>query len=93
MVIEKINIPKLMPDNDAAYINHVQFLIESIDQDANLVVMQKINSLGFYVTPSDPKLKPYIIKNIRKSHYKLGVKIEFSKSVNATEKISFWTNY
>lgn len=91
MLVEKINIPKLMLDNDAAYINHIEFLVNSIDEDAKLTVIQKLDSLGFQVVPSDEKLKPFIIKAIRKSHYKLGLKIDFSKSVNATNIISFWT--
>lgn len=80
-----------MRDNDAAYINHVQFLVEAIDENASLTVTQKLDSVGFKVIPSDKKLKPFIIKNIRKSHYKLGLKIDFSKSVNTTDSISFWT--
>ena len=92
MLVEKINIPKLMLDNDAAYINHVEYVIQSIDEDAKLTIIRKIDdSLGFQVVPSDTKLKPFLIKAIRKSHYKLGLKIDFSKSVNASEKISFWT--
>lgn len=91
MIVEKINIPKLILDNDAAYINHVEYLVSSIDENAKLTVIQKINSIGFRVTPSDKKLKPFIIKNVRKSHYKLGLKIDFSKSVNAVDTISFWT--
>ncbi len=91
MIVEKINIPKLMLDNDAAYINHIEFLVNSIDENAKLSVMQRLDSLGFRVIPSDEKLKPFIIKAIRKSHYKLGLKIDFSKSVNAGNSISFWT--
>lgn len=91
MIVEKINIPKLMLDNDAAYINHIEYLINSIDEDATLTMVQKISSIGFHIIPSDEKLKPFIIKAIRKSHYKLGLKIDFSKSVNASNKISFWT--
>ncbi len=91
MIVEKINIPKLMPDNDAAYINHIEYIINSIDEDATLTMIQKINSIGFQVIPSDNRLKSFIIKAIRRSHYKLGLKIDFSKSVNASNKISFWT--
>lgn len=91
MIVEKINIPHLMPDNDAAYINHVEYMIKSIDEDCILKIIQKLKSIGFQITPSEPKLKPFIIKAIRKSHYKLGLKIDFSKSVNATNLISFWT--
>ena len=91
MIVTKINIPVLMKDNDAAYLNHVEFLVKSIDEDASLTVTQKINSIGFQIAPSDVKLKPFIIKNIRKSHYRLGLKIDFSKSVNSTNTISFWT--
>jgi hypothetical protein len=91
MIVEKINIPKLMLDNDAAYINHVEYVINTIDEDARLTVIQKISSIGFQIIPSDIKLKSFIIKAIRKTHYKLGLKIDFSKSVNATNIISFWT--
>jgi hypothetical protein len=91
MLVDKINIPKLMLDNDAAYINHVEFLVSSIDEDARLTIIQRLDSLGFQIVPSTEKLKPFIIKAIRKSHYKLGLKIDFSKSVNATSTISFWT--
>lgn len=91
MIVEKINIPKLLRDNDAAYINHIEYIVNSIDEDAKMTVIQKIDSLGFQIIPSDEKLKPFIIKGIRKSHYKLGLKIDFSKSVNAKNIISFWT--
>jgi len=91
MIVEKINIPKLMLDNDAAYINHVEYVISTIDEDAKLTIIQKLDSIGFQIIPSQEKLKPFIIKAIRKTHYKLGLKIDFSKSVNASKIISFWT--
>lgn len=91
MIVNKINIPKLMKDNDAAYIQHVEAIINSIDEEAKLTVIQKIDAIGFQVIPSDEKLKAFIIKAIRKSHYKLNLKIDFSKSVNALNIISFWT--
>lgn len=91
MIVEKINIPVLMRDNDAAYINHVEAIVNTIDEEAKLTVIQRLDSLGFQIIPSDLKLKPFIIKAIRKTHYKLGLKIDFSKSVNATNIISFWT--
>lgn len=91
MVIEKINIPKLMPDNDAAYINHVESVVRSIDEECKLTIVRRLDSLSFQVIPSITALKPFLIKAIRKSHYKLGLKIDFSKSVNASDFISFWT--
>lgn len=91
MIIHKVNIPKLMRDNDAAYINHVENVVNAVDEEARLTIIQKIDAIGFQVIPSDEKLKPFLIKAIRKSHYKLNLKIDFSKSVNATNIISFWT--
>lgn len=91
MIVEKINIPHLMLDNDAAYINHVEYIVKSIDEDAKLTVIQRLNSLSFRIEPSDPKLKSFLIKAIRKTHYKLELKIDFSKSVNTTDSITFWT--
>lgn len=91
MIVEKINIPSLMMDNDAAYINHVEYVVRSIDEEAKLTVMQRLNSLAFKIIPSNQQLKPFIIKAIRKTHYKLDLKIDFSKSVNTTESITFWT--
>ncbi len=91
MIVEKVNIPKLMRDNDAAYINHIEYIVNSIDEESKLTIIQKIDALGFQIIPSNEKLKPFLIKAIRKSHYKLGLKIDFSKSVNAKNIISFWT--
>jgi hypothetical protein len=91
MIVEKINIPKLMRDNDAAYLNHVEYVVSSVDEGATLRVIQKLDSIGFQVIPSDEKLKSPLIKAIRKAHYKLGLEIDFSKSVNASITISFWT--
>lgn len=91
MIVEKINIPKLMPDNDAAYINHVEAVVRSIDENCKMNIRQRQDSLAFQIIPSIVALKPFIIKAIRKSHYKLGLKIDFSKSVNASDIISFWT--
>lgn len=91
MIVTKVNIPKLLKDNDAAYLNHVEYVIRTIDEDAKLTVTQRLSSIGFQIIPSDIKLKPFIIKAIRKTHYKLNFKIDFSKSVNASKIISFWT--
>lgn len=91
MIVDKINIPKIMLDNDAAYINHIEFLVSSIDEDAKLTVIKRLDSIGFQIIPSNDSIKPYIIKNIRRSHYKLGLKIDFSKSVNAKNIVYFWT--
>jgi hypothetical protein len=91
MIVEKINIPKLMLDNDAAYINHVEAVVRSVDEDSKLTIVRRLDSLAFQIIPSIVALKPFIIRAIRKSHYKLGLKIDFSKSVNASDIITFWT--
>lgn len=91
MIVDRINIPKLMLDNDAAYINHIEFLISSVDEDAELTIIKRLDSIGFRIKPSNNQIKPFIIKNIRKSHYKLGLKIDFSKSINSENNIYFWT--
>lgn len=91
MIVEKINIPKLMLDNDAAYINHVEAVVRSIDENCKLTIIKRLDSLAFQVIPSIVDLKPFIIKAIRKAHYKLNLKIDFSKSVNATDIVTFWT--
>lgn len=80
-----------MLDNDAAYLNHVEYVVSSVDDKATLRVIQKLDSIGFHIIPSDEKLKSHLIKAIRKAHYKLGLEIDFSKSVNASASISFWT--
>lgn len=91
MIVQKINIPKIIADNDAAYLNHIEYLIRGIDNNANIKIVQRLDSLCFHVTPSLIDLKQSIIRTIRKSHYNLNLKIQFSKSVNATNIITFWT--
>ena len=91
MIVTKVNIPKLLKDNDAAYLNHIEYVIRTIDEEAELTVTQRLSSISFQIIPSEIQLKPFIIKAIRKTHYKLDLQIDFSKSVNASNIISFWT--
>ena len=91
MIVNQINIPKLLKDNDAAYLNHIEYVVKTIDEHAELTIIQKLDAIGFHIIPSNEKLKEFLIKGIRKAHYKLDLKIDFSKSVNALNTISFWT--
>lgn len=82
-----------MADNDAAYLNHVEYVVRTIDDCAIITIVQRLDSICFHITPSHEALKQSLIRSIRKSHYSLGLGIQFSKSVNATPVITFWTNF
>lgn len=87
--MKKLNIPDIIPDNDAAYFNMLEEQIKSVDSEADITVKSSIEGLVVYVLPSLPYFRDNIVKNIRKLHYLLDMKIEFSKSLLISKYISF----
>lgn len=87
--MEKLNIPDVIPDNDAAYFSILEEKIILEDKGAQLIVKSSIEGLVISILPSIPILKVELVKVIRKLHYQLNIKIEFSKSLLISKYITF----
>lgn len=87
--MKKLNIPDVIPDNDAAYFSLLEEKIKAVDGQSQITVKFSIEGLVVHILPSLPYFRDNIIKEIRKLHYLLDLKIEFSKSLLISKYITF----
>ncbi len=93
MIIQTVNIPSITRDNDAAYLNHVRYTVETIDPNAQILVNKSEEILSFHINPSSENLRQNLIDKLLEYHRKLNIKIEFSKSLAIQKHISFRINF
>ncbi|HEY0751556.1 MAG TPA: hypothetical protein VGD26_10385 [Chitinophagaceae bacterium] len=93
MIVHEVSIPSINRDNDAAYLNHVRYTVETIDPDAIIYVSKSENILTFHVNPSNSLIRQELINKLLEYHRMLRIKIEFSKSLKIQTKISFKINF
>jgi len=87
--MKKLNIPDIIPDNDEHYFKSLEHQIKSVDSLADITVKSSIEGLVVYVLPSLPQFRDAIVHTIRKYHYLLDIKVEFSKSLLISKFITF----
>ena len=93
MKIEKVNFPKVMPDNDDMYLDLLEALINSIDESSVVEATRKLSGIHIRISPSLPAHSQMLLTTIRDFHYMLGIRIEFSKSIRSSSIINFTINY
>lgn len=87
--MKKLNIPDIIPDNDAAYFNLLEEKIKEVDSQCEITAKSSIEGLVVYVLPSLPHFRDNIVKAVRKLHYLLDMKVEFSKSLLISKYVTF----
>lgn len=97
MIVEKVNFPPVIPDNETTYLNYMEGLISSVDNDATMTMLKSIDgSLTVRICPSEFATFNEILLVVKRFHTMLGIQVEFSKSMkagnNITFKIKFETN-
>lgn len=80
---------KIIPDNDASYLNSLEERIKEVDNKAEILIKESLDGLLIHVLPSLDQLRDLIIRSVRQYHYSLGIKIEFSKSLLISKHITF----
>lgn len=93
MIIEKVNFPTIIPDNDDMYLALLEALINSIDEASVVEAKQALNGIHIRISPSIPRHSQLLLTTIRDFHYMLGIRIEFSKSIRTSSIINFTINY
>lgn len=91
MIIKKIGIPSIMPDNDIQYLNHIMRCISIIDDDSELVISKTINGYNWTLRHSDESLKALLVRQITAAHEVLGLEATFS-SFKTSPFITFRLN-
>lgn len=85
----KTNLPAILKDNDAAYLEYVENNLRVVDELCEITVIQKLNSIGFHIKPSHNILKQPLIKAVLKMHNDLGILIDLSKTITTSGFINF----
>ena len=84
--------PKVMQDNEVAYLAHLYGIIDSVDELSTLEITRNPNSLHFRLAPSVPKYTNMLLEELLKFHNLLNIKLNLSKSIKTSATITFEIN-
>jgi hypothetical protein len=85
----KTNLPSLLRDNDAAYLEYVEKIIRSIDEIAEIAVFRTLQGIAWHIKPSHPDLKQPTLKSLLKGHTAIGIIVTLSSTINTSRYINF----
>lgn len=88
-MILKTNLPHILLDNDAAYLEYVEKVVMSIDESADISVLRAISSIAWHIECSDVSLKQPVLKAVLKAHRDIGIFVVLSSTINTSPYINF----
>lgn len=89
MQISRKFFPKILPDNEEIYFEHLQGLIDSVDELSTLQITKLPSSYNFRLAPSLPKYNQMLLKEILKFHNMFGIQLNLSKSIKSSGTLNF----
>jgi len=89
MEIQRKFFPKIMTDNDEIYFAHLEGIISSVDEYANMLITKKQQSYDFRIASSLPKYNNMLIEQLINFHNVFNIKLIFSKSMKTSGTIAF----
>lgn len=89
MKVIKTNLPSLLRDNDAAYLEYVERTIRAIDETAEIAVFRTLQALAWHIKPGHPDLKQPTLKSLLRAHTAIGVIVTLSSTINTSPYINF----
>jgi hypothetical protein len=93
MQVQKLNFPPVIPDNESTYISYLVGLIESVDNDSDMMIYRKEDSIMVRIMPSTHQTFFTILDIVKKFHTMLSIHVEFSKSMKAGNNITYNINF
>jgi len=78
-----------MPDNELAYLAHLQGIIDSVDELSTLEITKNPNSYHFRLAPSLPMYNDMLLEELLKFHNMLQIQLDLSKSIKSSATIVF----
>ena len=84
--------PKVMQDNETAYLAHLYGIIDSVDELSTLEITKNPNSYHFRLAPSLPKYTNMLLEELLKFHNLLNIHLDLSKSIKSSATITFEIN-
>lgn len=92
MQIQTKFFPKVMQDNEIAYLAHLEGIIDSVDELSTLEITKNPNSYHFRLAPSLPKYTNMLLEELLRFHNLLQIRLDLSKSIKSSATITFEIN-
>ena len=88
-MIEKINFPAILPDNENNYFSLLEAVIYSIDGEASIMIIKNSEGYLFRIAPSLVMFSQGILNEVLSLHKLVNIKLDLSKSIRTTGVITF----
>lgn len=88
-MILKTNLPSILLDNDAAYLEYVERAVLIIDELAKISVLRALSSIAWHIECSSLQLKQPVLKAVLKAHRDIGIFVVLSSTINTSPFINF----
>lgn len=83
---------KILTDNEESYFNHLNGIIDSIDELSSMEITKKPTAYHFRIATSLPKYNEMLIQELLKFHNLFHIKLNMSKSIKTSATIVFEIN-
>jgi hypothetical protein len=82
----------ILTDNEESYFNHLNGIIDSVDELSTMEITRAPHSYHFRIAPSLPKYNNMLIEELLKFHNMFQIKLNMSKSIKTSATIGFEIN-
>ena len=89
MEIVKKFFPKIMSENDTNYFAHLEGVISSVDELANVQIIKNPHSYQFRIATSVPMYTQPLLQELLTFHNLYKIKLNLSKSIRTSSTIFF----
>lgn len=89
MIFSKEGFPAIIDDNEVAYYNMIQTMIESADCSALGHLIKTPEAVIVRITPSNINLYKIVLQTIKEINTMFGLTVEFSKSITTSKNIVY----
>lgn len=89
MKMVKHGFTSILPENEITYFAHLEGIVDSVDELANVEVYKNPQSYMFRITTSIPAYSQPLLKALLEFHNLLNIQLELSKSIKKNSTISF----
>ena len=89
MQVNRRLFPEIILDNEEVYFSHLEGVIDSVDEYANLEIVKSPDSYHFRLAPSLPKYNNMLLEEILKLHNLFHIRLDMGKSIKASGTLSF----
>lgn len=89
MIISRRFFPEVMKDNDEMYLQHLEGVISSVDELAEMEIIKTSDSYHFRIVTSLPKYNQMLLQEILKLNNIYKIRLDLSKSIKSSGTINF----